>query len=732
MTRILLLLVTLLFSASLNAQLSIAIARYQPLGSTVAISGIITNGPELGGIRYIQDVTGGIAIYDSDVSYFERGDSVAVVGILTDYNGLLEIVNVSGHTVFTQGNPLPSPLQLTPGQLAESNESELVELKDVVFTDGGNVFASNTSYYFSSQGESSSVYIRANHPLIGEPIPVSPVDLVGICSQYFSDYQLLLRDTNDIQNSSSINIISQLETGNLSETGLSISWETDVPGSSMLFYGNTPDLEIGVLTNPSLSTTHSLSITGAEPSELFYVKAASYNGIDTAFSPIKTVITQSLSSGEILAYFTQSVATEFATISPAIYVDEAIDDTLIQYLNRANQTIDFTMYDFQPDNVSNLAEALNAAYDRGVRVRLILDTTWTHVNLADLVYPNIRSLIAPTEEVYGIMHNKFVVIDAESTNPDDPIVWTGSTNYEAENMFEFANNVVIIQDKSLALTYQLEFEEMWGGSGNAPETFNSRFGPFKLNNTPHKFIIGGKRVECYFSPSDGTNAQIIKAIETADHELYVATMLITRLDLAYSLATQSNMGADVNVLVNDKASCATNVVGVLNSALGPNFFEHQEDGIMHHKYLISDPNHVDSDPLVVTGSHNWSNAADNKNDENTLLIYHTEVANWFFQEFSARMAASGPIGIEALDPTMQIKLYPNPAKNSIVIKLTTKDKGDAFVRLLDTGGRELRGFSFPLGGDQTWHSGNLDLPPGIYLVEIETSSNRQTHKLIIQ
>ena len=41
--------------------------------------------------------------------------------------------------------------------------------------------------------------------------------------------------------------------------------------------------------------------------------------------------------------------------------------------------------------------------------------------------------------------------------------------------------------------------------------------------------------------------------------------------------------------------------------------------IMHHKYAIIDQALASSDPLVITGSHNWSAAAENSNDENTVF-----------------------------------------------------------------------------------------------------------------
>ncbi len=60
-----------------------------------------------------------------------------------------------------------------------------------------------------------------------------------------------------------------------------------------------------------------------------------------------------------------------------------------------------------------------------------------------------------------------------------------------------------------------------------------------------------------------------------------------------------------------------------------------EDSLLHHKYMILDANSA-SDPMVVTGSMNWSANGDDTNDENTLIIHDAAIANQFYQEFAAR------------------------------------------------------------------------------------------------
>ena len=75
----------------LSAQQDIASARAMGVGASVTISGIITNGDELGTIRYMQDHTGGIAVYSSEMSSVQRSDSVTVNGTLKNYSSLLEV-----------------------------------------------------------------------------------------------------------------------------------------------------------------------------------------------------------------------------------------------------------------------------------------------------------------------------------------------------------------------------------------------------------------------------------------------------------------------------------------------------------------------------------------------------------------------------------------------------------------------------------------------------------------
>jgi phosphatidylserine/phosphatidylglycerophosphate/cardiolipin synthase-like enzyme len=624
-------------SIAITAQDNIAAARGMNVGQTVTVTGVVTNGDELGPIRYMQDETAGIAVYSDLVANVNRGDEITVTGVLKDYNTLLEIDPATSVTVNSTGNPSPAPVVLTPDQFAEEYEGMLVRVNNAKINSSG-VFE-RTSYTFASDGETGQMYVNSfDSPLIGAVIPTNEVSVIGPLGAYNDTYQLLPRDQFDFLSSSIINLTSVPVMSDLSTSGFSVHWTTDVAGTTEAFVGNTPDLEMDALAVSGERMSHSLDITGLDPSELVYIQPFSVKEQDTIKAAVQVYITQSISSGDVKAYFNRPVDNSVSLgFLDARYLDHAIDDTLIQYINRAEESIEFTIYNFNNNGISNLSDALNAAHNRGVVVRVIYDSNIDAVGVESLD-AGIGRIASPQSEypLYGIMHNKFIVFDANSSDPDKPIVWTGATNFTNGQINTDPNNVIIVQDKSLAKTFQLEFNEMFGGDGPQPDPLKAKFGPDKTDNTPHEFIINGNRVECYFSPSDGTHTKILDVIETADHTIHIATMLITKADIGYSLSDKNDDGVDVKVLINDFDQYGEPIVNTLKESLEDDIRIKGENGIMHHKYMIVDQGFEDSDPILLTGSHNWSSSAQFRNDENTLIFHDQAVANAYYQEFVVR------------------------------------------------------------------------------------------------
>lgn len=362
---------------------------------------------------------------------------------------------------------------------------------------------------------------------------------------------------------------------------------------------------------------------------------------------------------------------------------------------QAEESIDLALYNLNNSGISDITGALNQAHHRGVVVRAVYDGDVNATGMQTL-HTDIGKIASPRSDYphYGIMHNKFIVIDADAADPLKPLVWTGSTNFSYNQINTDPNNVITIRDQSLARSFRLEFNEMFGSNGPQPDPDKARFGPDKTDNTPHEFIIGGKRVECYFSPSDGTHQQILNTIHTSDHSIHVATMLITKQDIGDALALKSDQGNEVEVLINDYDQYGEPILNTLKASLKEDVRLKGEPGIMHHKYMIIDQSLSGADPMVLTGSHNWSSSAQLRNDENTLIIHDQGVANAYYQEFVLRFGAGEILvsdggGEQLVLSEKRIEVYPNPASEWIRIKAGEGFEIDA-ISLVDPTGREVQ------------------------------------------
>ena len=305
-----------------------------------------------------------------------------------------------------------------------------------------------------------------------------------------------------------------------------------------------------------------------------------------------------------------------------------------------------------------VANALVLAKNRGVRIRVVYD----HRSLDYPIQNSMQILInngieisqrPPEAQTFpGIMHNKFIIFDARDTVASNDWLWTGSWNVTSTEL-NWKNNVVEINDPAISSAYTTEFEEMWGSNTDTPNSANAKFGFQKTDNTPHNFNIGGIDIEGYFSPSDGTTSKIISQINSADYSIYLAQYVITRDDIRNAIISRHNSG------MNDLRGVVDQI-----GASGTEFYTLQSYGEMfanpsptlHHKYGIIDASYPDSDPVVITGSHNWSSAAENDNDENTLIIHDLDIANQYMQEFKKRYNDAGGTGAFVIPNPLPVEL----------------------------------------------------------------------------
>jgi phosphatidylserine/phosphatidylglycerophosphate/cardiolipin synthase-like enzyme len=719
----------LLVSQMLWAQTDILDARTNfGVGETITITGICINGDEMGSsVRYIQDASAGIAVFPgSNWNAFSEpmeGDEVTITGELTEYNGLLEIgPSIESVTINSSGNALPEVQLILASEMGETNEGELIEIDNVQFENAGATIVGNSTYDFTADGQSGTIYIRNGSVLVDTNLPGGLVTLVGICSQfdssapYTSGYQLLPRTSADLVLSSSINIIGQVQQGSIEYTTMELFWNTDTPGDSKIEWGLTPALGEEVY-NATNTTSHTATITDLEPGTIYYARVSSSNGEDETVSITAAYATRSESSGAIEVYFTKDANTDFATFEEAVSLYSATDDTIAAYISRAEHTIDIAIYNFGDLGIAN---ALNAAYNEGVQIRIVGQGTNTNAAIDDL--ENGIPVHMREDDFGSGNHNKFMIIDADYV--DKAIVLTGSTNWIDQDQFTDFNNIIIFQDQSLARGYRLEFEEMWGSSGPQPDPGNSKFGSEKTVNTPKKYFVGSSPVEVYFSPTDNANQAIINTIQTTDEELNYAVFAATREDIADAIIDEDDLFLTTVRGVLEQTSDPSSIYPYLTDA-GMDVYSHEGiSGLVHHKYLMVDPQNVNSDPTVLTGSHNWSNSANTINDENTVVVHDARVANLFLQEFMARW---GQVGVNESQTNENWSLFPNPTEISFVVNVPLALL-PAQLNVYDMNGRLV--YSENMNGSvQSVNIENLEA--GMYQCELQATGKSLVKKVIV-
>ena len=190
--------VALFAGFSALAQITIAEAREMGIGQTVTVRGVVTNGSELGPIRYLQDGTAAIAAYGTNLNSVQRFDSITVTGVLYDFSGLLELSPVNSFTNHGPATVIPSPLQLPITSAEEAHESKLVQFQNVTFVQTGSFATGNSTVQVTDGTNTLDVRINGTTNIDGTSIPTGPITITGLLGQFNANYQVIPRALNDI------------------------------------------------------------------------------------------------------------------------------------------------------------------------------------------------------------------------------------------------------------------------------------------------------------------------------------------------------------------------------------------------------------------------------------------------------------------------------------------------------------------------------------------------------
>ena len=284
------------------------------------------------------------------------------------------------------------------------------------------------------------------------------------------------------------------------------------------------------------------------------------------------------------------------------------DAALADAVRNAEFSVDAAIYHL---NLWSIRDALIAAHETGVQVRVVAESdNRDEIEIQELEQEGI-DVVGDRRE--SLMHNKFVVIDGLD-------VWTGSMNFTVNGAYRNDNNLIHIRSTKLAENYTSEFEEMF---------VDDMFGDNADPQTPNPSLtIDGVLVETSFSPDDGTADQIVAAIQDADESIYFMAFSFTSDPIAAALLARAADGVTVAGVFEESqyhSNTGTEYENLLAAGLDVRLDGNQSN--MHHKVIIIDGE------TVITGSYNFSRSAEERNDENTLIIYDPKLAAKYLAEF---------------------------------------------------------------------------------------------------
>jgi phosphatidylserine/phosphatidylglycerophosphate/cardiolipin synthase-like enzyme len=126
-------------------------------------------------------------------------------------------------------------------------------------------------------------------------------------------------------------------------------------------------------------------------------------------------------------------------------------------------------------------------------------------------------------------------------------------------------------------------------------------------------------VQLAFSPEDDTGALIVRAIQGAKKQVLVQTFSFTHRKIAQALVEAKRRGVDVQLIADGEQirKMQRGLVPEIASSGVPTFVDGEHDSA-HNKIMVIDAGLPQA--AVITGSFNFTHAAQYRNAENLLIF----------------------------------------------------------------------------------------------------------------
>ena len=363
-----------------------------------------------------------------------------------------------------------------------------------------------------------------------------------------------------------------------------------------------------------------------------------------------------------------------------VWLSRGLQESMLSFIGRASGPqfgLRAAVYEF---NYPPVLKAFAAARDeRGADVRIVYDSRgdqpgWSSYEAmtANGVIPATPDYVRPDypdqadssgqpapSVVKGrranpssISHNKFIVLLQDG----EPIeVWTGSTNITTGGIFGQSNVGHAVRDPAVAKAY-LDYRERLFGDPDSKQlrTANIAAAPDPVglpepgitpifSPRPTRKTAGRTVLDWYAERMDGTEHQMVCFTAAFGVNALIQAVLAKEVGFLRYVLLEKKDDKEMQVIGKDKdnriaygALIDKDTYGqwlheqLLRDSSGQDVNVHVK--YVHTKYMLIDA--LTDDPLVITGSANFSDASTEDNDENMLIIRgDTRVADIYLGEF---------------------------------------------------------------------------------------------------
>ncbi len=317
----------------------------------------------------------------------------------------------------------------------------------------------------------------------------------------------------------------------------------------------------------------------------------------------------------------------------------------------------------------------------------------------------------------NLMHHKFVIVDSRFVIITSANFTLSDTSGDFANPSSLgnANNLLKIDSSELATLLTEEFNIMWGdGVGGKPD---SKFGVKKPVRKPQTIISGNSKITIHFSPtsptepwSNSSNGLIAKTLSASTKTVDLALFVFSDQQLANILEQQHSQNVEIRALIEPQFAYLhySEALDMMGFALSDNC-KYEVDNrpwknpistvgvpilpkgdLLHDKFAVID------NQTVITGSHNWSEAANSGNDETLIVIENPQVAAHYQREFNrlySKVKLGLPVNIKSkidreLQKCPQIQ-KPSSLVNPITVKINLNTASQAELETLPGVGKKL-------------------------------------------